>query len=265
MTTREPVRLRDLALTVFAGSARPWNVVIPLAAVFFTVLTFVGPILGADYQTLGDWLWLAAGVVGLVVVVLLPFAREWAGRAERQLETTEAAHLRVTIRNALQPLAENIALMPRMSPGKREAHLLVVAETAVAALRLVLDGVEGLRAVVYRLNEAETRMTCMAYHGRGGRNPADFVSGTARGDSAIDLVLNARLVFEPDLSALSESEYAGSGEGYRTFISVSIHNDEDAFGMLTVDAPQAGSLVALDAHVLEVVADMLAIAFAIAR
>ena len=46
---------------------------------------------------------------------------------------------------------------------------------------------------------------------------------------------------------------------------MSIHNDEDAFGMLTVDAPQAGSLVALDAHVLEVLADMLAIAFAIAR
>ena len=107
-------------------------------------------------------------------------------------------------------------------------------------------------------------MTCMAYHGRGGPTPSGFIRGTPRGESAIELVLTGGMLFVEDMTRRT-LQYTGTAEGYRTFISVAIHSGQDAWGMLSVDAPKQGSLVALDVHVLEVVADLLAIAFAIAR
>ena len=52
------------------------------------------------------------------------------------------------------------------------------------------------------------------------------------------------------------------GHGYRTFISAAITNGQDAYGMVTVDAPKAGDLVDTDKQIVMLIADLLAIGFA---
>ena len=86
-----------------------------------------------------------------------PLFNDWAQRVEAGLQLSEAGQLRVTLRDALQPVAENVALMPVMTPAKRQQHLQVVATTAVAALHLALAGVEGRRAVVYEIDDVATK------------------------------------------------------------------------------------------------------------
>jgi GAF domain-containing protein len=251
---------RELLRRALAGRTRPWSWLLPLATVAAAATVFLGGVLGGAASSPGDWVWLALAVVGVFVTAGLPYGRDWARRTDQ-----EAGELRVTLRNALQPLAESVAALPALPPGERDAELGTVAAYGVAALTLVMDGVPGLRSVVYQLNDAGTHMTCLAYHGRGGLAPTDFTAGTTRGDDAISMVLRAGTTFVPDLGVDRPPSYAGSGRGYATFISVSIHDRENAYGMLTVDAPTPGTLVPVDVHLLEVVADLLAIAFATAR
>jgi hypothetical protein len=243
-----------------AGRTGPWSWLLPVVTVAAAATVFLGGVLGGQASSPGDWVWLGLAVIGILVTAGLPYARDWARRSDQ-----EAGELRVTLRNALQPLAESVAAMPGLPPGERDAELGTVAAYGVAALTLVMDGVPGLRSVVYQLNDAGTEMTCIAYHGRGGPAPTDFTAGTTRGDDAISMVLRAGTSFVPDLSVERPPSYAGTGRGYSTFISVSIHDRENAYGMLTVDAPTPGTLVPVDVHLLEVVADLLAIAFATAK
>jgi GAF domain-containing protein len=232
----------------------------PVVTVIAAGTVFVGGVLGGEAESPDDLAWLGVAVLGVLFTAGLPFGRDWARRSDQQ-----AGELRVTLRDALQPLAESVAALPGLPPGEREGELSTVAAYAVAALTLVMDGVPGLRSVVYQLDELGTHMTCLAYHGRGGPAPSEFRVGTARGDGAIALVRTAGTAFVEDLASDRSASYAGSGRGYATFISVSIHDRENAYGMLTVDAPTPGTLVPVDVHLLEVVADLLAIAFATAR
>jgi hypothetical protein len=110
-------------------------------------------------------------------------------------------------------------------------------------------------------------MSALAYQGRGTK-PKSFVTGTERGDSAFALVRAAGDVFVPDLAASVPSGYAGSGRDYATFISASIATQRAGgagYGMVTIDAPNAGDLVDTDRQIVILVANLLAIAFAIAE
>lgn len=249
--------LSDLAYTVVSARTRPWSWLTPVAVLTATVTAVVTGALGGG--------WLVASVIGATLAGGYPFAREWVSSVDQRIELDEASQLRVTLRNALQPLSERISRMPAMTPVPRRGEVEVVATDAASALLQVFNGVDQLRAVVYELNEAGTEMTLLAYKGRGGSRPDRFIAGTDRGDSAIRLVLENRTRFVADLAKESLPGYAGSGVGYRTFISVSINDGTNAYGMLTIDAPEPGSLVQLDVHVLEVVSNLVAIAFAIGR
>jgi hypothetical protein len=248
---------------LFSARRGGWFWTVVVLGVSLAALGFLGGVFGGRAETDAERVWLVGGVIALCAAAALPFLRDWAQRADT---ADEAGRLRVALRHALQPLAEQVAAMPAMTPAKREQHLDVVAQTAVGALHLVLDGVEDRRTVVYRLLEVATDtydMSQMAFFGRN--RPQPFIHGTPRGDSAVALALRAGTRFEPDIGTNPPPQYGGSGEGYRTFIAASIHSQTDAWGMITVDAPEPGALVPSDAHVVEVVADLLAIAFEIAR
>lgn len=249
--------LADLAYPVVSARARPWSWLTPVTVSVAAVAAAVSGALGGG--------WLVVCGVGAGIAAGYPFAREWATRVDRRIELDEASQLRVALRNALQPLSERIARMPAMSPGRRRNEIEVVATDAASPLVQILNGVDQLRAVVYELDEAGAEMTPLAYQGRGGTRPTGFVSGTGRGDSAIRLVLQNRKRFVRNVAEEPSPDYEGSGEGYQTFISVSINDGTNAYGMLTLDAPEAGALVQLDVYVLEVVANLVAIAFAIGR
>jgi len=153
--------------------------------------------------------------------------------------------------------------MPALTRGKREARLREVAQQAVSALCLLLKDVDRLRAVVYSVDNSGTSMSCLAYHGRGA-TPRGFDAGTPRGDSALDLVRSAGYVFAEDLTKARPASYGGAVSDYRTFISAAISNGPNAYGMVTVDAPNAGDLVDTDAQIVLLMADLLSIAFAVA-
>lgn len=65
--------------------------------------------------------------------------------------------------------------------------------------------------------------------------------------------------------ATIDGAYHGTRIGYRTFISAPIADRQRTYGMLTVDAPNPGDLLKSETHLVMLVADLLAIAFASVR
>ncbi|GAB3869411.1 hypothetical protein GCM10028801_46230 [Nocardioides maradonensis] len=221
--------------------------------------------IGTFFITLGqdfhgwDWAWALGGLALCLASAFLLVVREVGTAARAAASELEAGRLHVAMKDALQPVAELIAAMPAKTKRQREAEVKNVATQAVGALTLLLKDVNRLRAVVYQLDPSG--MSAVAYAGRGDK-PSPFLSGTARGDYALQMVAAGGDWFEPDTAEATNVAYAGSGSGYHAYISASIRTDADAFGMVTVDAPEAGDLVDTDRQIVLLVADLLAIAYA---
>jgi len=237
-----------------ASSSRVVPIVVPSGSIVGTFLITVGQDLDG-----WDWAWALIGLAMCSVSAFLLYMREigLAGRLESS--ERQAGRLHVAMKDALQPVAELIAAMPAKNRRERRAELKNVATQAVGALTLLLKDVDRLRAVVYQLDK--DGMSALAYAGRGN-TPSPFLRGTDRGDYALQMVEEGRDWFEPDTATARNPAYAGSRSGYSTYISASIRTDADGFGMVTVDAPHAGDLVATDRQIVLLMADLLAIAFA---
>ncbi|MEU4651706.1 hypothetical protein [Nocardia fluminea] len=213
---------------------------------------------GKEFADVGDWAWFLGGIVQLLAIGAIQYAE----KRRRGFEHDAADRLRVAMKDALQPLAGLIAAMPGMNKSERAAQLRCVAIQANGALKLLLHNVDRLRAVVYEMVAADGTMKRIDYVGRGGKPPEPFVPGTPRGDLAIAMVRDGETKFAPDIDREPPENYEGSRKGYKTFISAAIKNGEDGYGMVTVDAPNAGDLVDTDKQIVMLVADLLAIAFA---
>lgn len=218
--------------------------------------------LGQEFNNTGDywqfWIGVAAWTIAIVTQILREILRSHIHRGD----LTEATRLRVAMKDALQPVAELTAAMTEGSID-RQADLKQIAHQSVGSLCLLLKDVDRLRAVVYSLTDQG--MECLAYIGRG-TTPKMFKAGTERGDKALEMVRRGGSIFAKDLDADElGAAYRGSGADYKTFISVSISTRNNAYGMVTVDAPRAGDLVDTDAQIVMFMADLLAIAFAVAE
>jgi hypothetical protein len=252
-----PTRLRDAIRNYVATSKIVASLVVLLPGLGVLLVT-----LGQDHENKKQWALLVSGVVVGIFGAALQFGRERWRKRITEVERTEADRFRVAVQDAFQPVAELIAGMPSMSKTRREARLKEVCQQAVGALRLLLKDVDRLRAAVYALNESADEMSCIAYHGRGEK-PRPFEKNSQRGDSALKMVKDGGNLFVRDLETEPiPVHYRGSGAGYLTFISASISTGEAAFGMVTVDAPTAGTLVGTDQQIVMLIADLLAIAFA---
>lgn len=217
--------------------------------------------LGQDRKDAADWTGFTVGSVMIFIAAIVEFVRKRRARNREVAESTEAVRLRVAMKDALQPVAELIASMPAMTKSQRQARLKEVCRQAVGALCLLLKDVDRLRSVVYRVDDDQTSMSQVAYLGRGD-TPRAFVSNDFRGQKALETVRDGGYVFVPDLDQQRPSNYAGTANGYRTFISAAICNGAAAYGMVTVDAPNANDLVDTDCQIVLLMADLLAIAFA---
>ncbi|HEY3013469.1 MAG TPA: GAF domain-containing protein [Nocardioides sp.] len=263
--TARVVTGRDLLYTIGSARTAPWSVLVPLATSgVLPALSFISGVLGSAHQSRSDIIWLTVGCGGILLTALLGLLRRWARALDARVDLDAAAQLRVALQDALQPLAENIAMLPALPKRRRHEQLKLVCTEAASALTMILRGVDRVRAVIYELNEDGTEMPPVAHHGRGD-NARTFVRGTPRGDNAIDLVLRARTVFYEDLANGERPVFVEGAVEYKTFISVAIHAHGEGYGMLTVDAPRAGALTHLDQHVVKVIAAELAIAFSCAR
>ncbi|MGU3651631.1 GAF domain-containing protein [Mycolicibacterium sp. A43C] len=223
-------------------------------------------VVGQDRQDLGDWGYIGTAGLLLVVAGCLQMLSGWAADQVTELEMVAADRLRVTLKDALQPVAEMIADMVPQNRPQRQANLGRVTDQAVGALRLIFADVDRVRSTVYRLN-SDGDLVYMSYGGRGeGVQPQPFRRLTTRGEPALAMVRGRTDIFVEDVDAVDEGspEYQGSRSGYKTFISCSIADKTSIYGMVTVDAPSVGDLTDTDRQLVGLMSDLLAIAFATA-
>jgi hypothetical protein len=259
-------RFTDLkiAIGIFLHSNSTW--VLAVTGVIAPALGTFLVTMGREHKDGADWAYLLSGILVILLGGFLLFAKQRASEAVANLDLKVADRFRITIKDALQPVAELIADMPAQTKAKRRETLKTVSAQAVSALKLLLKDVYRLRSTVYQVT-ASGDLECVGYHGRGGGvKPQPFVKGTDRGNSALRLVAKGGdPLFVENIDEVEGVDYGGTGSGYKTFISASVHNDADGYGMVTVDAPRSGSLVDTDKQLVGLVADLLAIAFAIAE
>lgn len=246
------------AVVTRISASRWWA---PIATLVLAIAGTVCITIGQDLADKSDWAWVGIGALLALVGGLIQLAREIGKAGEIDSASQEAKRLRIAMKDALQPVAELIADMPGKTPKDRTRALDAVAHQSVSALTLLLKDVDRLRAVVYQLDGEG--MSHVAYHGRGS-TPNPFLETTDRGRLACQMVSEGKNHFEPDISKASSDGYKGTGNGYQTFISAAICTGDTGYGMLTVDAPNANDLVDTDRQIVCLVADLLAVAFAIA-
>ncbi|OBJ97198.1 hypothetical protein A9W96_19095 [Mycobacterium sp. 1245852.3] len=267
---------RDLALDVAVILHKHPNWILALTAAlgpgFGTFLVTVGQSL----HDRGDYAYVGGGIFVIILSGLLQVAKQWASANVTAIDGLQADAYIVAMKDALQPIAKLVADMPAMNAQDRSTQLIKVASQATGALVLLLCEVRSIRATVYRINAQGDQMDCISYHGRAGgqRRPfrrddekTDENTG-GRGAAAFRLVEAGEPRFVPDIRDRNHphmSDFRGTGDGYNTFITVGINTSNEAYGMISVDAPRANSLVESDIHAVSLVADLLASAFAMAE
>jgi GAF domain-containing protein len=231
-----------------AAAAKVFSILAPVAATIFLFLA-------RDDTTLFSW-----AVVALLVsagVQLTGFL--W----ERRLATRTLADGNV-LNTLVSQMAAAVSNMPEQSEEQRNGTLNEVARHAVDSLVNLYRDSHDIRAIVYSISPDQSELAVYRY--AGVRRPSGrFIRGDgARGDKALDFVLDpeSKSLFIPNLKKEKPEDYGGSGNGYNTFISSQISSGTAAYGMLTVDAAKTGDLTEDDIHVVELFAGVLAIAFA---
>ena len=200
-----------------------------------------------------------------VLLVLLSgapqLASTWWREQVKDLDGDAVVDQRLLMKEALGPLARLVADYLQAEFPNRERAFGQLVQHAAGACVLPHDNAMGVRSVVFALNETATVMEVLARSGRD-QEPSPFVKGTQRGDKAFKVLGSRKPVRVDDLKQVSSRTWSGSGVGYRTFITVPIYDSSGAYGMLSIDAPNAKSLGESDTLFVQLVASMLAIAFA---
>lgn len=213
--------------------------------------------------------WVAGGAVLVALLAAIEIIRESYRSYLREQDNDTAATELVAVRTALRPMVESIANMHTLPKATRRERALNLAQRGADALALVMkDGTPGFRSVVYRHDTAATVLTVSGWAGRPGRAPGEFSRGDPRGDAAFATVERRDAVFVRDVQddhevAGLEGAYSGTRTGYRTFIAAPVADTLRTYGMVTIDAPNPGDLLPSDQHLVMLVADLLAIAFAL--
>jgi hypothetical protein len=192
-----------------------------------------------------------------------------AAAATQRLEATATADLEdlaerhSIVADTFAEIASAAADMADMSKAERERAFERLVKQSVDAIAYVLHGdIPGVRAVVYQVNAAETIMEPVDKASTGYRTPpSPFVAGTVRGDKAFQILRLGQSRFVDDI-ATAPHDWAGSGNGYNTFITTPIITPTGAFGLVTVDAPLTDTLTEEDENDLRLIAGILAVVFA---
>lgn len=221
-----------------------------------TTATLLGTTGGAAGLSTSGWWWIL-----IVVAALLPIPGVfWRKRAG---EDDERADARERLMEESLPRLLELAAATSSQPRSERARVLESAvHRVVGDLRNAFDDVSGVRVVVFRISDDGTQMIPFEPAGRNDR-PNPFVRGTERGDKAF-AVLNwpNSYVMVQDLSKTAPGEWAGTADGYSTFITAPIRSSNEGFGLLTVDAPAPGSLEERHASTLALFASALGVFFA---
>lgn len=221
------------------------------------ILSALGIALGGVLSTY--FLWIGILVMLAMAGLLVP-GIFWRRRADR--DDLEGDSRELLLEQSLRPLLE-LASETTSKPRRQRSETMKSAVDRVSRdIRGAFDDVEGVRVVVFQVSDDGLKMTPYAPAGRQDR-PGPFERETPRGEKAFDVLGGKRaFVAVDDLSTTDPDEWQGSGDGYSTFISAPIRNSELGMGLLTMDAPKAGSLPARHGSTLALFAAALGVLMA---
>jgi GAF domain len=212
--------------------------------------------------------WIALGIVMSVVGAAVPGYEQI--RKERQRVSAERAALdaavdmRVTINDALDPIVRQLGRIATASGRQergnlREAAVLMILDSATQLIKG-----ERVRACLFRIEEGKPRRLAPAdYVGRADAPVAVFEEGTSDGDSVFHMIRRNEHVQSSNVDRDPPPGWHGSAEhGYRSFIAVPVVAGQTAYGMLTVDAMNAGGVSHSEVPFVRLLAGLLADALA---
>lgn len=243
----------------------------------FVVLTVLPLALAALGTSLGLWaavdaslavpLRVAAIACAALLAILLAIK---AVRDHRSSLTTREARydavreLHDRIGPALDQITELALLEPEESLVRAQV-LRTIASNCCSALVAMTPESKDVRAVVFEFRPPGV-VEPLAHFGRNDV-PRSFHLATPAGQEIYDYLASGRNptgeLYE-DVQKGAPAHYVGDAARYRTFIRTPIRGGEIVFGMLTVDAPKAGTLTAGDVRLAELIAAQLGTAFAVA-
>ncbi|WP_193611922.1 GAF domain-containing protein [Nocardioides lijunqiniae] len=237
-----------------------------------TVLVVVGST-GAAYavtavQGWPRWLLLALhlALTGLAFGVPQVRAMRAQGRELSAVdrEVRARAETRAAVNDALDPILRQLGGISAEPDRAVREQLIAQAVPFVLNAASSLIGEERSRSCWFELtDETPPRLVPILHVGRTGSPTTTFVTGTPAGDAAIGMVLAGENLLCRDIEADPPPGWDFSkARDYRTFISVSVIAGQNAYGMLTLDALDAGALTNDDLHLLNLMASALAAALA---
>lgn len=206
---------------------------------------------------------LVLGAVALVVGALPEIAGAWWRSQEESGGADAVVEAQVLIRQSLTPLAEMTALMAQRADD-REVLFAKACQHATASCLMPFKDRQDLRALVFAVDDGGRTMSTIAQSGRLGHSEG-FDRSTTRGRLAFKVLEDSVTVHIVDLDEAREERsqaWAGSGQGYRSFVTVPIAVGTRGYGLLTVDTPQAYAFGRTDILFVELVASMLGGLFA---
>lgn len=160
-------------------------------------------------------------------------------------------------------IAHRLADEMALTPGQRAAREKSIITKVLAALQVGCKNVPGFRAIFYKLNPDRSRLE--VYDWIGSREPTGaFESSTPRGQAALNFVLSSKAGHAElvrDCETETREHWRGSGNGYKTYISTVVATAAGPIGMISMDAPQQGSLSNADKRYATLAAGLVAIAF----
>jgi transcriptional regulator with GAF, ATPase, and Fis domain len=233
------------------------------------VFVVVSPIAALALRSAsGGWLvfWVAIQVASTGLAFLIPQWRQAvASRREITAEEREVevrVETRVAINDALDPV---LRLLGNLALEEQPEHRLALRAQAVPlvlATAAEFIGPSRSRACWFRLDQGPpVSLVPESSVGRAGSPTTTFESGTESGDATIGMVLADEDRMCPDIEAETPPGWdAAKVRDYRTFISVSVIAGDTAYGMLTLDAVEPGTLSVEDKGLLRLMAGMLAVA-----
>lgn len=229
-----------------------------------------------------SWWWLAGGLIAGAIGAATEYGRhKWqdkeakqiADAATQRLESAEREATRIyddavakhsLMADQMNPIVRSAATMGDLGRADRKALLAKLVKQTLDAIVFVY-GVPGMRAVIYEITSDALRLNVVDQAAHGYRKTAnDFVAGTDRGDKALKLALSGEHLFVDDIHNAPE-KWAGSGDGYNTFISAAITSSTTVQGLLTVDAVTTDDITEDIIPDVRLIAGVVAVLFASAR
>ena len=211
----------------------------------------------------------AVNTVATGLAFLIPQARQIVAR--RSEATTEEREIdarvetRVAMNDALDPILRLLGTIALETDLLEREKLRAQAVPLVLKTAAEFIGPDRARACWFKLDPGPPRrLDPVEAVGRAGSASTTFEAGTTAGDAAIDLVLADQDLLCDDIDVAPPPGWdTTKGRDYRTFVSVSVIAGDTAYGMLTLDALEPGTLDVEDMALLRLMAGALAVALSV--